>query len=285
MAQTIARVNRPTLVMVAQQDAGRPALPGIPPLLPRQRRRVLRQLLRLLPARSVRAGHRLVHREGSDDQRRDRSHAAVRDPLALRTPRRHHRRQRVVHLRPRLAGGVLRHDAAARAGAAHRPRSGAAQAGRDPVRAQRPRVRPRHLPRPWRHRRGLSVVRRAGPAHRAVRRRGGRADVVRSADRQDHPAPRQDRGVPEVALRRPSRSHQARRRDDQGRAGLVPVGARVGGQAARGAAAAPAHDVRPRDDPRDRLLPRHRELRAAPDRPGARRAAADAARLPAATTR
>ena len=65
------------------------------------------------------------------------------------------------------------------------PRADPAQARRDPVRAQRPRLRPRHVPRPRRHRRGLSVVRRAGAAHRAVRRRGGRAGVVRSADRQD----------------------------------------------------------------------------------------------------
>ena len=35
-----------------------------------------------------------------------------------------------------------------------------AQARRDPVRAQRPRLRPRHLPRARRHRRGVSVVRR-----------------------------------------------------------------------------------------------------------------------------
>ena len=62
---------------------------------------------------------------------------------------------------------------------------------------------------------------------------------------------------------------------------MAPRQARVGGTAARGAAAAPADDVRSRDDPRDRLLPRHRELRAAPDRPRAGRAAADAARLPA----
>ena len=43
--------------------------------------------------------------------------------------------------------------------------------------------------------------------------------------------------------------------------------ARIGRQAPRGAAAASADDVRPRDDSRDRLLPRHRELRAPPDRP------------------
>ena len=98
----------------AQQDAGRAALPGVPALLPRERRRVLRQLLRLLPARGLRAGHRLVHREGGHDQRRDRPDAPVGHAVALRAPRRHHRRQRVVHLRPGLARGLLRHDAAAR---------------------------------------------------------------------------------------------------------------------------------------------------------------------------
>ena len=53
------------------------------------------------------------------------------------------------------------------------------------------------------------------------------------------------------------------------------------GQAPRGAAPSSADDVRPRDDQGDRLLPRDRELRAPPDRAHARRAAADAARLPA----
>ena len=53
------------------------------------------------------------------------------------------------------------------------------------------------------------------------------------------------------------------------------------GEAPRSAAAAPADDVRSRDDPRDRLLPRHRELLAPSHRPAAGRAAADAARLPA----
>ena len=179
----------------AQQDAGRAALPGVPALLPRQRRRVLRQLLRLLPARSLRAVQRHLHREGIDDQRRDRSHAAVGDAVALRAPRRHHRRQRVVHLRPRLAGCVLRPGAAARKRAAHRSRSDPAQAGRDPVRAQRSRVRARHLPRARRHHRGLSVVRRDRASHRAVRRRDRRADLVRSAHRQGAAASRAHRGL------------------------------------------------------------------------------------------
>ena len=51
--------------------------------------------------------------------------------------------------------------------------------------------------------------------------------------------------------------------------------------AARGAAAGAAHPLRPRDDRGDRLLRRHRELLALPHRPPARRAAADAVRVPA----
>ena len=50
------------------------------------------------------------------------------------------------------------------------------EARRDSVRAQRPRLQPRRLPRPRRHRRGLPVVRRHGAPDRAVRRRSRRAD-------------------------------------------------------------------------------------------------------------
>ena len=200
----------------AQQDAGGAALPGVPPVLPAERRRVLRQLLRLLPARSLRARERHVHREGIDDQRRDRPHAAVGDAIALRAPRRHHRRQRLVHLRPGLAGGLLRHAAAARARAAHGPRADSPQARRDPVRAQRSRVRPRHLPRPRRHHRGVSVVRGDGAAHRPLRRRDRRARELRSAHRQVVPPPRPRRGLSEVALRHVARPAEGGGRDHQG---------------------------------------------------------------------
>ena len=47
--------------------------------------------------------------------------------------------------------------------------------------------------------------------------------------------------------------------------------ARIRGQGARSPSSAPADDVRSRDDQGDRLLPRHRELRPAPDRPAAGR--------------
>ena len=63
---------------------------------------------------------------------------------------------------------------------------------------------------------------------------------------------------------------QACGRDHQAGAGVVSRTARIGGEAPRGAAAAPADHVRPRNDSRDRLLPRNRELRAPSHRPCAR---------------
>ena len=62
-----------------QQDARGPALQGVQELLPAQRRVVLRQLLRLLPARGVHpaAGH--LHRKRLVDQREHRPPATGRD--------------------------------------------------------------------------------------------------------------------------------------------------------------------------------------------------------------
>ena len=48
----------------AEQDARRPALWRVQELLPRQRGRVFRLLLRLLPARGLRPAHRHLYREG-----------------------------------------------------------------------------------------------------------------------------------------------------------------------------------------------------------------------------
>ena len=86
-----------------QQDARRAALRRVPRVLPGEQGRVLRQLLRLLPARGVPAPQRHVHREGLVAQRRDRPAAARRDPRAVRAARRDHRRLGLVHLRPRRA--------------------------------------------------------------------------------------------------------------------------------------------------------------------------------------
>ena len=160
MAQVIARVNRPTLVMAHNKTLAAQLFQEFRRFFPDNAVEYFVSYYDYYQPEAVRAGQRHLHREGIDDQRRDRSHAALGHAIALRAPRRHHRRQRVVHLRPRLAGCLLRPGAAAREGAAHRSRSDPAQAGRDSVRAERSRVRARQLPRARRHHRGLSVVRR-----------------------------------------------------------------------------------------------------------------------------
>ena len=124
-----------------QQDAGRPALQRVSDVLPRQRGRVLRLLLRLLPARGVRPVERPLHREGLRDQRGGRPPAARRDRRAVRPPRRDHRRQRERHLRPRLARDLRDEHAGPAQGRRHRPRRAAAKAGQHPVPAQRHRAR------------------------------------------------------------------------------------------------------------------------------------------------
>ena len=156
-----------------------------------------------------------------------------------------------------------------------------AEAGRHPVRAQRRRVRARHVPRPRRHRRGLSVLRGAGRPDRAVRRRDRRTRRLRPADRPTSWRHERLAIYPEVALRHAARANSAGHRVDQGRAG----GARGRALEAEGKLleAQRLHQRTMFDLEMIReigLLPRHRELLAAPDGPGARRAASDAARLP-----
>ena len=69
--------------------------------VPARRRRVLRLLLRLLPARGVRPADGHLHREGHLDQQRCRAVASLRDDVEPAVPsRRDRRRLGVVHLRP-----------------------------------------------------------------------------------------------------------------------------------------------------------------------------------------
>ncbi len=75
-----------------QQDPGRAALLRVPRVLPGQRGRVLRLVLRLLPARGVPAALGHVHREGLVTQRRDRQAAPRGNAGAVRAPRHDHRR-------------------------------------------------------------------------------------------------------------------------------------------------------------------------------------------------
>ncbi len=203
MAQIIARTNRPALILAPEQDAGRAALRRVQELLPRQRRRVLRLLLRLLPAGSLRTPHGHLYREGILDQRADRPHAPLGHARAAGARRRDHRRLRVVHLRHRLGrdlyGHDLRHEGRAsgmdQRQLAGRPRGPAVQArdGRLPARhVPRARRRGGDLPRPLR-----------GPrlAHQPVRRRGGVHPRVRPAHRHENRRPRIREGLRQLALR------------------------------------------------------------------------------------
>ena len=90
----------------AEQVAGRAARGRVPRVLPEEPGRVLRLLLRLLPARGVHPVDRHVHREGQLDQRRDRPAAPLGHERAAHPPRRDHRRVGLGDLRPRLARDV-----------------------------------------------------------------------------------------------------------------------------------------------------------------------------------
>ena len=135
----------------AQQDAGCPALRGVQVVLSRQRGRVFRFLLRLLPARSLRSAHRHLHREGILDQRADRPHAPLGDARAARARRRNYRRLGVVHLRHRLGGNVFGDDVLAQARRQDRPAPAARRSRGVAVQAHAGRFLPRLIPRARRH--------------------------------------------------------------------------------------------------------------------------------------
>ena len=168
----------------AQQDAGRPVRQRAAPAAAQQRGRVLRLLLRLLPARGLRPADGHLHREGLLDQRGGRAAAALGDQLAADPARRDRGRDRLLHLRPRHPAGVRRPDAPAQGRRGARPRRAAAPAGRDPVHPQRHGVHPRHVPGPRRHPRGLPGLRGARGPHRVLRRRDRAADDAAPADRR-----------------------------------------------------------------------------------------------------
>ena len=146
--------------------------------------------------------------------------------------------------------------------------------------AQRLRFSSRDVPRARRHGRDFPGVRRAARGAGRILRRPDRNDVRnRRAARQGDPQAAERRDLPGVALRDDLRS-------DGSRGAQYPH--RIEGAArvlphreppARSPASRTAHDVRPRAAGRDGLLSRHRKLFASSDRPPARTGAADAARL------
>ncbi len=263
----------------AEQDPGRPARQRVPRAAAEQRGRVLRLVLRLLPARGVRPADRHLHREGLLDQRRGRAAAALGDQLAADPPRRGRGGVGVVHLRPRHAAGVRRPHGPA-AGRRHdRARRAAAPVRRHAVHPQRPVVHPRHVPGARRHRRDHPGVRGARGPHRVLRRRDRRDLHAPPAHRRGRARGEGDVRLPGHALRRRPGADGEGDHRHRARAGRPAGRARAAGQAARGAAAAHAHHLRHRDDAPGRLLLGHRELLPPHRRPRARLGAAHADRL------
>ena len=163
----------PTLVMAPNKTLAAQLANEFRELLPQQRGRVLRLLLRLLPARGVRPADGHLHREGLLDQRRGRAAAALGDQVSLLT-----RRdvivvasvsciyglgtpQEYVDRMVRLAGRrhEVERDQLLR------------QFVDDAVHPQRPGVHPRHVPGARRHDRDLPGLRGARRPDRDVRRR------------------------------------------------------------------------------------------------------------------
>ena len=204
------------------------------------------------------------------DQRRGRAAAALDDELAAEPSRRRGRLVGLVHLRPRHARGVPRRDDAAAGRPAGRSRLAHPQVRLDAVPAQRRRLLARHVPRARRHDRDHPDLRRARDPHRDVRRRDRGALQPAPADRPGRREARLGAGLPGLALRREHRGDAAGDRHDPHRTRGAARRARARGQAARGAATAHAHHLRPRDDGADRVLLGHRELLAAHRRPAGR---------------
>ena len=143
MAGVIAEAQRPALVMAHNKTLAAQLCNEFREFFPGQRGRVLRLLLRLLPAGGLRSGPGSLHREGLLDQRRDRPAAPRGHRLAARPARRDHRRFGFLHLRHRFTGALPGADAALQGRRVDRPRQGASQAGPAPVRTQRHHPDPR----------------------------------------------------------------------------------------------------------------------------------------------
>ena len=265
MANVIQQLQRPTLVLSHNKTLAAQLYGEFKEFFPHNAVQLLRQLLRLLPARGLHPAARHLHREGRLDQRGDRPPAAGGHQRPGQPPRRDHRGQRVVHLRLGLARRLQGDDGRpARSARRSTATTLLAQAGRHPVRAERHRLRARQVPRARRLRRGLAALRGVRLPHRVLGRRG-RAALDHQPDHR-----RDDRQAgASCSSTRPSTSSCPR----SGSPG--PIDAikqelderleqfKNAGQAARGPAAQRPHAVRHRDDAGGRLLPGHRELQPA----------------------
>ena len=280
IAGVIAKVQRPTIVLAPEQEPRRAAHERVPGAVPEEPGRVLRLLLRLLPARGLPPDHRHLHREGLVDQRRDRPASALGHERAHVAARRDHRGVGVGDLRPRRARAstsssrLILDRGEERDQRAILARLVELQYERNDFTFARNKFRVR----------GDTIEVFPAYEERAVRIQlfGDEVERIASVDpahRRGGRGARPPRAVPGVALRHRRRPHAGRDRGHRGRARRAARVVRAARQAARGAAPAHAHHLRPRDDARDRRVLRHRELLALARRPRRRADALHAARL------
>ena len=182
MARVIAEVGAAGAGDRPQQDAGGPALQRVPGAAAEGRGRVLRLLLRLLPARGLHRGHGHLHREGLVDQRRDRPPAPLGHGRPAGAARRGDRGVGELHLRRRARRSSTATGWCS-CGWARSTRASSIfrRLVRDPLPAQRHGAGARALPGARRHARGAAGRLGDRLPHLDVRGRGGEHHRVRPA--------------------------------------------------------------------------------------------------------
>ncbi len=254
-----------------QQDPRGAALRRVQELLSPERRRVLRLLLRLLPARGLPPLDGHLHREGPFDQRRDREDAAQhRGDAPLGTARRDRRVERLVSLRLRQSGGFPRHGHHREGGSDRQLQALPLQTRRGALHAHGTRSGAGDVPRERRHgghHGRLRRVRQPVFPRRLLRQRGRGHLVDRSRHGTAHPDARHADALPDEPLRHHEGAHPRRRAADLPRSGPADRVLRARGTHGGGAADQAAGRIRPRDDQGAGLLLGHRELLALLRRP------------------
>ncbi len=136
-AWLVEQLQRPTLVIAPNKTLAAQFANELRRAAARQRGRILRLLLRLLPARGLRPADRHLHREGLLDQRGGRAAAALGHQLPADPARRRSWSPRCPHLRPGHPAGIRRPDGPDAGRRGDRARPAAPPAGRHAVRPQR----------------------------------------------------------------------------------------------------------------------------------------------------
>ena len=283
MAKTIEAVQKPTLVMAPNKTLAAQLASELKRVLPEQLRGVLRVVLRLLPARGLRALDRHVHREGLLHQRGSREAAPCghdrpcsRGATASWWPR-----CRCIYGIGYARWTTCRHGGVRGQAEGDGPRRRHPRAHRHAVRPQRLRAQARHVPRARRQRWTCSRPMRSNPLR--IEFWGDEIERIAEVDNVTGEVVERVRGaahLARVALRGHApedgpraRHHRATSCDER----LQQF--KEEGKLLEAQRLEHAHELRPGDAGDDGLLLRHRELLAPHRRALAGRAALHAHRL------